>query len=86
MGQYLLVTYPLAVVAEGYAFYAQRGRRWAWAAYLLVVIPVLFALMAGNAPGFLTVLCFTGLLGVYGWLKGRQRNRIDLDLTKSARP
>ena len=66
-----MLTYPVAVIAVGYAFCAGRGRRWAWAAYGLLVPPVLVLLLAGNrrevgvADCALIILGFVALLGWY---------------------
>ena len=77
--QYLVLSYPIAVVAVVYAFARGRGRRWAWAAYgLLLLPPLLLLLIAGGKEGMayciLIILGFVALLGYYDLRRIKRRS------------
>ncbi len=71
--QYLVLSYPLAVIAVGYAFFAGRGRRWAWVAYGLLVPPTLLVWAAGGKEFASCIVIILGLIAVLGWYDLRRR-------------
>jgi len=73
--QYLVLSYPIAVIAVGYAFFAGRGRRWAWVAYGLLLPPVLFMWAAGGKEYADCILIILGFIAVLGWYDLRRGRR-----------
>ncbi len=76
--QYLVLSYPIAVIVVGYAFFTGRGRRWAWAAYGLLVLPVLILWAAVGkefAPYARCILIILGFIAALGWYDFRRGRR-----------
>jgi hypothetical protein len=70
-----VLSYPIAVIAVGYAFFAGRGRRWAWGAYGLLVLPVFLLWVMGVQELAICILIILGFVAVLGWYDLRRGGR-----------
>jgi hypothetical protein len=76
LGQCLILSYPLAVITVSYAFCVGRGRRWAWAAYGLLVFPILLMYLAdGGREVAACILIILGFVALLGYFDFRRANR-----------
>ncbi len=75
MCQYLILAYPVAVIAVSYAFLVGRGRLRTWIAYGLLVLQALLLWMVGGREMALVILVLLGFIGILGWYDFRRAAR-----------